>query len=327
MYKSFYGLKENPFNLTPDPQFIYLGENHREALAQLIYGVREKKGFVVLTGEVGTGKTTIIRCFLETLVNGSNNTKAAFLFNPKLSVNDFIQYILRDLGLTIQGTSKGEYLNILNEYLIDAYQKSEKVVLIVDEAQGLSPALLEEIRLLSNLETSKSKLIQIVLVGQPELNSTLSQPNFRQIRQRINLRHHLSPLTEKETGEYILRRLRIAGRRESLFMKGAVKEIYRKTAGIPRLINVLCDNALLVGYASEKKLIDKKSVREAAKDLKLEKKPPKTWKWLIPGIAIVGGILPFVIGQREKGFFFAEVLQRLQFAKEMIENGVQNIFK
>jgi general secretion pathway protein A len=327
MYESFYGLKENPFNLTPDPHFIYLGENHREALAQLIYGVREKKGFIVLTGEVGTGKTTIIHCFLEILVNGSNNTKAAFLFNPKLSVNDFMQYILRDLGLKIQGTSKGEYLNTLNEYLINAYQKNEKIVLIVDEAQGLTPELLEEIRLLSNLETSKSKLLQIVLIGQPELNITLSQPNFRQIRQRINLQYHLSPFTEKETGEYIVKRLKIAGRKNALFMKGAVKEIYRKTGGLPRLINVLCDNALLVGFASDKKLIDNKIVEEAAKDLKLEKEPPKTWKWLIPGIAIVGGILLFFIGRGEKGFFLEELLQRLQVAKEIIENGLQNIFK
>ncbi len=326
MYKSFYGLKEAPFNLTPDPQFIYLGENHREALAQLIYGVREKKGFVVLTGEVGTGKTTIIRCFLETLVNGNNNTKAAFLFNPKLSVNDFIQYILKDLDLPIQGTSKGEYLSILNEYLIDAYQKGEKVVLIVDEAQGLSPVLLEEIRLLSNLETSKSKLIQIVLVGQPELNNTLSQPNFRQIRQRINLQHHLYPLTEKETGDYIVKRLRIAGRRASLFNKGAVKEIYRKTDGIPRLINVLCDNALLIGYASDKKLIDKKIIEEAAKDLKSARTSRRSWKWLFPSFAAIVAILSFVIVQGKNGFF-EELLQGFQAAKEIVSNGIQNILK
>ena len=325
MYKSFYGLKETPFNLTPDPQFIYLGENHREALAQLIYGVREKKGFIVLTGEVGTGKTTIIRCFLETLTTVSNNTKAAFLFNPKLSVNDFIQYILRDLGLTIQGTTKGEYLFNLYEYLIQAYQKDEKVVLIVDEAQGLNPVLLEEIRLLSNLETSKSKLIQIVLVGQPELSKTLSRPNFRQIRQRINLQHHLPPLTEKETGEYIVKRLKIAGRKEALFMKGAVKEIYQKTGGVPRLINVLCDNSLLVGYTSDKKFVNKKIVQEAAKDLKLGKKYPAIWKWVIPIIVIAGGILLFAIVQGKSGFFTG-LLQHLQVFKEIIQNGLQFLF-
>ena len=327
MYKSFYGLREAPFNLTPDPHFIYLGENHREALAQLIYAVREKKGFVVLTGEVGTGKTTIIRCFLETLVNGDQNAKAAYLFNPNLSVDDFLQYILRDLGLPIQGTSKGEYLNTLNEYLIEAYQKNQKVVLIVDEAQGLSPVLLEEIRLLSNLETSKSKLIQIVLVGQPEFNTTLSRPTFRQIRQRINLRHHLSPLTKKETGEYILKRLRIAGRRKNLFTKGAVKHIYRKTLGIPRLINVLCDNALLVGYASDKNLIDKKIVAEAAKDLKPGWIPPHLWRWLIPGIAVAGGVLSLVVWQGEKASFGRDLLHALQSAREIIENGLKTILK
>ena len=320
MYESFYGLRENPFNLTPDPQFIYLGENHREALAQLIYGVREKKGFIVLTGEVGTGKTTIIRCFLETLTNGSNNTKAAFLFNPKLSVNDFIQYILRDLGLTIQGTTKGEYLFNLYEYLIQAYQKDEKVVLIVDEAQGLNPVLLEEIRLLSNLETSKSKLIQIVLVGQPELSKTLSRPNFRQIRQRINLQHHLPPLTEKETGEYIVKRLKIAGRKEALFIKGAVKEIYRKTGGIPRLINVLCDNSLLVGYASDKKFVNKKIVQEAARDLKLGKNRSKKWFGIISGILIIVGFISYIFIQWGVGPF----LRGLQSLKEIIPNGIQN---
>ncbi|MBM4333686.1 MAG: AAA family ATPase [Deltaproteobacteria bacterium] len=322
MYDSFYGFKENPFNLTPDPQFIYLGENHREALAQLVYGVREKKGFIVLTGEVGTGKTTIIRCFLQTL-NGNNNTRAAFLFNPKLSVNDFIQYILRDLGLTIQGTTKGDYLYTLYEYLINAYQNEEKVVLIVDEAQGLNPALLEEIRLLSNLETSKSKLIQIVLVGQPELNKTLSQMNFRQIRQRINLRHHLQPLSEKETGEYIRKRLKIAGRKQPLFTDKAVKEVYRKTKGIPRLINVLCDNSLLTGYALDKKIINEKIVKAAAKDLKLGKKPPASWKWIIPGILIIVGFISFFFIQGEIGPF----LTLLQSLKEIIPSGIQNFFK
>lgn len=327
MYENYYGFKENPFNLTPDPQFIYLGENHREALAQLIYGVREKKGFIVLTGEVGTGKTTIIRCFLETL-NGNDNTRVALLFNPKLTVNDFIQYILRDMGLTIQGTTKGEHLHRLSEYLIDAYKKDEKVVLIVDEAQGLNPALLEEIRLLSNLETSKSKLLQIVLVGQPELNQILSRPNFRQIRQRINLRHHLPPLTEKETSEYIAKRLKIAGRKEPLFTKKAVREIYRKTGGVPRLINVLCDNSLLSGYASDKNKIDAKIVRESAKDLKLGEKSLATWKWVIPGIAIIGGFLSYTLMQGNG--VFSQLYQLLQPIKEILHKGLQiilNFFK
>ena len=324
MYESFYGLKENPFNLTPDPQFIYLGENHREALAQLVYGVRQKKGFIVLTGEVGTGKTTIIRCFLATLNGSNNNTKVAFLFNPSLSVNDFIQYILRDLGLTMQGTTKGEHLYTLYEYLINAYQKDEKVVLIVDEAQGLNPALLEEIRLLSNLETSKSKLLQIVLVGQPELNKILLGPNFRQLRQRINMQHHLLSLSEKETGEYIRKRLKIAGRKQPLFTDKAVKEIYRKTRGVPRLINVLCDNSLLTGYALDKKIIDKKIVKEAAKDLKLRRKPLAIWKWTLLGIAIIGGFLSYIL--IEGSGFFVQFYQLLQPIKEILQQGLQFLF-
>jgi general secretion pathway protein A len=196
MYEQFYKLKQNPFNVTPDPHFLYLGEKHREALAHLVYGIREKKGFIVITGEVGTGKTTLIHCLLERF-DGSNGTKAAFLFNPKLNATEFIQFILKDLGLTVQGTTKGDSLRTLYEYLLNAYEKGEKVILIVDEAQGLDPHVLEEIRLLSNLETSKSKLLQILLVGQPELDRTLSQRKFRQIRQRINLRCHLTPLSEK----------------------------------------------------------------------------------------------------------------------------------
>ena len=206
MYQSFYGLKQNPFNVTPDPEFLYLGQKHREALAHLVYGVREKKGFIVITGEVGTGKTTLIRCLLERLHNG-NGTKAAFLFNPKLEATEFIQYILKDLGLTIQGATKGDSLHTLNEYLLAAYEKGERVILIVDEAQALDPNVLEEIRLLSNLETSKAKLLQIILAGQPELDQTLSRSEFRQIRQRINMRYHLKALSEEETKEYIQKRL------------------------------------------------------------------------------------------------------------------------
>jgi len=292
MYEQFYGLKENPFNVTPNPEYIYLGQNHREALAQLLYGVRERKGFIVITGEVGTGKTTLIHYLLEKM-NGSR-TRTAFLFNPKLSVDDFIQYILKDLGVRVQGRTKGECLHNLHGYLLQAYQRDERVVLIVDEAQGLKPELLEEIRLLSNLETSRSKLIQIVLLGQPELDRTLSQPGFRQLRQRINLRYRLSPLSEKETREYIGKRLKIAGAKEPLFTEKAIKEIYLKSGGIPRLINILCDNALLNGYALDQRRVDKGSVREAAKDLKLRKRPYGVLTLLVVGISITVGVLLFV---------------------------------
>jgi general secretion pathway protein A len=328
MYTSFYGLKENPFNVTPDPHFLYLGEKHREALAHLIYGLRQKKGFMVITGEVGTGKTTLIRCLLNHL-NSTNGTKAAFLFNPKLGTADFIRSILRDLGLPAEGGTKGDSLHMLYEYLLDEYEKGERVILIVDEAQGLSQSLLEEIRLLSNLETSKSKLLQILLVGQPELNQTLSRHEFRQLRQRINMHYHLTALSEKGTQEYIEKRLQIAGAKGPLFPKKAIKEIYRISRGIPRLINILCDNSLLNGYASEQMVIHKKLVKEAAKDLKLRGKFRKFWLWVLPGVFIIGCILSYVLLQ-ESGYWrnlFAEFPHRLHPLKEILANGIKGFFK
>ena len=323
MYEQFYGLRENPFNVTPNPEYIYLGEHHREALAQLLYGVREKKGFIVITGEVGTGKTTLIRYLLDKL-DGNGHTRTAFLFNPKLAVNDFIQYILKDLGIRVQGQTKGEHLYNLHRYLLKAYHRDERVILIVDEAQGLKPELLEEIRLLSNLETSRSKLLQIVLLGQPELDKTLSQPEFRQLRQRINLRYHLVPLSEKETKEYIGKRLRIAGAKEPIFTEKGIKEIYLKSGGIPRLINILCDNALLDGYALDQRIVDEKSVREVAKDLNLNKKPRRIWFWFVLNLWIAVCTLLFVY-LKKSGYLltlYKEVFRGFQYIKEILNKGV-----
>jgi general secretion pathway protein A len=319
MYESFYGLTQNPFNVTPNPEFIFLGKNHREALAQLLYGVREKKGFIVITGEVGTGKTTLIHFLLEKL-EGNNHTRTALLFNPKLTVHDFIQYILKDLGVRVQGQTKGEHLHHLHRYLLNAYRKGERVVLIVDEAQGLNPDLLEEIRLLSNLETSKSKLIQIVLVGQPELDKTLSQPEFRQLRQRINLRYHLTPLSEKETREYIEKRLRVAGSHEPIFTDQAIQEIYRRSGGIPRLINILCDNALLNGYALDQKQVGEKSIREVSVDLKLSREPRRVWEWVFLGLAIMFGFSVFFY-LNQMGYLsplYHEVLRGFEWIKGIL---------
>ena len=328
MYESFYGLKQNPFNVTPDPQFLYLGEKHREALAQLVYGIREKKGFIVITGEVGTGKTTLIHCLLERF-DGSNGTKAAFLFNPKLTATEFIQFILKDLGLTVNGSTKGDSLHTLYEYLLNAYEKGERVILIVDEAQGLDPQVLEEIRLLSNLETSKSKLLQIVLAGQPELDRTLSRQEFRQIRQRINMRYHLEPLSGKETKEYIEKRLQIAGGQDHLFTNRAIKEVYRISAGIPRLINILCDNSLLNGYSSDQRVIDTNLVKEAAKDLKLGGKLRIDWIRVLLGVLIGGCILSCVLLQQsgQLGTVFQELLHRVESLKEVVANGIKTFFK
>ena len=328
MYEHFYGLKENPFNVTPNPEYIYLGEDHREALAQLLYGVREKKGFIVITGDVGTGKTTLIHYLLEKL-DRNGHAKTAFLFNPKLTVNDFIQYILRDLGVRGQGQTKGEYLHTLHRYLLDAFRKDEKVVLIVDEAHGLNPELLEEIRLLSNLETSKSKLLQIVLVGQTELDKTLSQPEFRQLKQRINLRYHLLPLSEKETKEYIEKRLRIAGAKGPIFTEKAIKEVYIKSGGTPRLINILCDNALLNAYALDQILVNEKSVREVAKDLRVTKKSHGILIWSLIFLSIAAGILLFVYLQKGGHLtpLYKEALRGFQYMKELVNKGVSTFSK
>jgi general secretion pathway protein A len=323
MYESFYGLRENPFEVTPNPDYIYLGKNHREALANLLYGVRTKKGFIVITGEVGTGKTTLIHYLLDKL-DGNDHTKTAFLFNPKLTANDFIQYILEDLGVRVQGQTKAEYLHKLHRYLLNAYRDEKRVLLIVDEAHGLNPELLEEVRLLSNLETSKSKLIQIVLVGQPELDKTLSLPAFRQLRQRINMRYYLPPLSRKETEEYIEKRLRVAGAREPLFTKKAIQEIYRKSGGIPRSINILCDNALLNGFALYQKIVDVRSVREVAKDLKFGKKSRRIWTGFLLSISIGVAILLFIYLQKS-GYLlpiYEEMVRGFHYIKEIFMKGM-----
>ena len=327
MYTQFYNLKENPFNVTPDPHFLYLGEKHREALAHLVYGIKEKKGFIVITGEVGTGKTTLIRCLLERFGHG-NGTKAAYIFNPKLTASEFIQFVLKDLGLTVNGATKGDCLHRLYEYLLNAYGKGEKVILIVDEAQGLDPNVLEEIRLLSNLETAKSKLLQIILAGQPELDRTLSQSEFRQIRQRINMRYHLRPLSGKETKEYIEKRLKVAGARDPLFTPKAIQEVYRSSGGIPRLINILCDSSLLNGYSSGRRNIDTKLVKEAARDLKVGKKLGINWLRILFGVLIGACILSiaFLLESGQLGLVFGETMHR-QSLTDSLGNWLPTVFK
>lgn len=265
MYKKYYGLREKPFEITPDPKFLYLSEDHKEALAYITYAVREKKGFTVITGEVGTGKTILIQTLLSSL-NG--NTRTAFLFNPRLSSTDFLRYICEDLGLKGRKSSKGQYLTQLHNFLMTCYSRNENVVLIIDEAQNLDSKLLEEVRLLTNLETPTSKLLQVILMGQPELDDILNHPQFRQLKQRVILRYHLQPLNKEETKEYIKKRLKIAGAVDPyLFSPKALNKIYKYSKGIPRLINVVCDNALLTGYAYDQKVIDESVIREVIKDL------------------------------------------------------------
>lgn len=269
MYKTFYNLKLNPFEITPDPSFLFSTARHNEALASLYYGVRARKGFVVLTGEVGTGKTMLVRCVLELLRR--TGVAFAYVFNPSLSALEFIRYIAGDFGLPVAGKAKDELVLSLSSFLVERHQRKLSTLLVVDEAHHLSPELLEEVRLLTNLETTQQKLLQIVLAGQPELDEMLDSFELRQIKQRIALRCHLEPLNLEETRGYIQRRLQVAGvpSEIALFSEPAVAAIFRHSNGFPRLINTICENALLAGYARRAAVIPPDVIEEIAHDLRL----------------------------------------------------------
>jgi general secretion pathway protein A len=279
MYGKYYGFREKPFEITPDTKFVYLSEIHREALASLEYAVREGKGFSVITGEAGTGKTTLVHMLLARL---ESRVRTCFIFNPILDRADFLNYVCDDLGIESDGQprTRGQSLAVLHEFLLGCFARDEKVFLIIDEAQCLDPALLNEVRLLTNLETSKTKLLHVILLGQPELDAILNQRAFRPLKQRIAVRYRLRPLNLKETREYILFRLKRAGARNlSLFDKGAVKRIYRYSKGIPRLINIVCDNALLTGFSMEDRQIGRGVVKEVVRDL--EGAGKGKWRWVL----------------------------------------------
>lgn len=267
MYLQHFGLIRAPFEMTPDPAFLYLGEAHQEGLATLVYGVRARKGFVMLTGEVGTGKTTLLHALLSQL---DPNTQAAFVFNPRLEALDFFRLLFDEFGIETKCATKAEYLIALNKFLIERLERDHPTLLIVDEAQNLSSDMLEEIRLLSNLETPSSKLIQIMLVGQPELEEKLARQELRQLRQRIVLRFRLRPFEQDETEHYVQERLRLAGYTgKGLFKRGALRRLHGLTGGIPRLLNVVCDGSLLLAYSRGQSAIDVDEVDEVARDLGL----------------------------------------------------------
>ncbi len=278
MYESFYGFRDNPFRLTPDPDYLFLSTNHQEALGHLLFGVKEGGGVVVITGEIGAGKTTLLRTLVRNL---DAQTTVAYIFNPALSSLELLQTINADLGLLSSSTSRKELTDELNRFLLAQQATGRRTVVIVDEAQDLEPSVLEQLRLLSNLETERAKLLQIVLVGQPELAQTLARPDLAQLDQRVTLRWHLKPLPVDDTGGYIRHRLQVAGGGRALvvFTPGAIRLVYQYSRGVPRLINVLCHRALLVAYTREERKIDSQLIRQAIKELRRHGQDARQFLW------------------------------------------------
>lgn len=272
MYESFYGLNIAPFNVCPDPRFLVLTRATRESLACLEYGVKSRKGFIVLTGEVGTGKTTLLNKLLASLRRSQVST--AFVFNPRLDVLDFLEFMMTDFGIPCRSRNKTQMLIQLNHWLLERYRAGENAVVIVDEAHELSHELLEEIRLLTNVETSTEKLLQVVLSGQPELDEKLRDPSLRQLRQRITLRCRTSALTPQQTAEYINTRLQIAGTKQAVFSPDAIDAIHAFSRGIPRVINLLCEHALISGFVEQKRPVTGDIVTDVAYDFELHEVPP-----------------------------------------------------
>ena len=272
MYNQFYGFSEPPFNITPDPRFLFFSDRHREAFDHLLFGIRERKGFIQITGEVGAGKTTLCRALLEEL---GPTYRTALILNPTLSSDQLLRTILKELDLSAPEGDRVAALEVLNQFLLDQLSAGNDVVLLIDEAQDLSPELLEQIRLLSNLETDQRKLLQIVLVGQPELREKLDQRGLRQLRQRITVRYHLAPLSRTETERYIHHRLAVAGTGNAggrngvgpSFARWAVCRIFHYSRGVPRLINAVCDKALLAGYVAGEDRLTWRHVRRAVREL------------------------------------------------------------
>ena len=273
MYKSFYGLKENPFNVNPDPRFLFLTKQIEEALTGLMYGIQTRKGFITLTGEVGTGKTTLINRLLDWLHHRRSRT--AFLFNSRMNSSQLFDFVLAEFDIPCESKSKSQQLLKLNHWLLERYRDGETVVLIIDEAQNLTYPVLEEIRLLTNLETSTEKLLQIILSGQPELEEKLKLPQLRQLRQRIMLRCRTTPLSEEQTREYIAERLKIAGASgEPIFDTKTTETVHVYSLGIPRVINLLCEHSLVNGFVEQQRPIQPKIVEEVAHEFQLDEVEP-----------------------------------------------------
>src|SRR5210317_1069334 len=266
MYESFFAFKEKPFSLTPNPRFLFLSKTHNEVYAHLIYGIEHRTGFVEVTGEVGTGKTTILRTLLSHL--DEDRYRVAFIFNPKLTAFELLRNINREFGVADDGLSNPDLIQSLNKFLLAENAAGRTPILVIDEAQNLSGEVLEQIRLLSNLETENDKLIQVVLVGQPELRQHLSDHSLRQLNQRIAVRYQLRPLNADETSSYILHRLKIAGRPDSnVFSPAAIRRAFKYSGGVPRRINLICDRAMLTAFTEERGVVSARDVDQAVKEL------------------------------------------------------------
>jgi len=297
MYLNYYRLQEKPFNITPNPRFVFLSRQHREVFAHLLYGLQSRCGFIEITGEVGAGKTTMLRTLFEQLAD--EEFRLALIFNPSLSAEELMAAICREFGLLDQADDRHNLLERLNRFLLDENAAGRTVVLVIDEAQNLTAPVLEQIRLLSNLETETDKLIQIVLVGQPELGALLAQPNLRQLSQRIAVRYHLRPMDRQDTEAYIQHRLQIAGAEhpEQLMASSALRAIFRASGGLPRLINVLCDRALLAAYSADSRLVDSRAVKLAVAELQRPQavrwsgRLNDRWTGSGPGWWLAGGLL------------------------------------
>jgi len=290
VYTEFFGLNEKPFAITPDPRYLYMSVRHADALAHLIYGISESGGFIQLTGEVGTGKTTLIRSLLEQL---PAKAEIALILNPQLSRLEFLQVICQELRIPAAADdSVRARVDALNGYLLRAYAEARRIVLIVDEAQALTPELLEQIRLLTNLETPKKKLLQIILIGQPELRDLLARPEMRQVAQRITGRYHLEPLSKEDTALYVNHRMKVAGAQRDVFTPPAIRLLYRRSRGIPRLINVVADRALLAGYTRDQRVVDRALVVSAAAEVFGAHRTIRRW-W--PAAAVAAGLAAFVL--------------------------------
>jgi len=279
MYTSFFGLQEKPFAITPDPRYLYLSERHAEALAHLLYGINEAGGFIQLTGEVGTGKTTVIRSLLEQL---PGHADVALILNPRITPAEFLLTICEELHVAVPEAGRGStktLMDVLGRHLLDTHASGRRVVLIVDEAQNLSTQTLEQVRLLTNLETATTKLLQIILIGQPELRELLDQPELRQLAQRITGRYHLNPLSQEESAGYVKHRMRIAGATAEVFTPSALREVHRLSGGIPRVINVICDRALLGAFTQEDHRAGGALVRQAASEVYGRPVPAPWLKW------------------------------------------------